>query len=356
MNKVVAVLGIIVLLTLAMLFFCIGFFTGSTVTPGTITEAISSEIKKDASDNMSKEAIAQKLGDLGDVKSAKISDKIMGILAAAGYTVENFSEIVKSKTSNVGKFSSKKKLNDGGHLTVDSLLREMAISHDTKDDCSYEKTMKEIQEQSPVTEQPLQGKKVVFIGYFKNAIAGQIQKLLTGKGYKTHVEMSNDGHESFVFCGPFKRDETANKLLKWLQAHDFSEARVVSISKEAIEETLYDAMNDGTGLPENEENIPTPSATVGTTVGAANVGAMTDAVPANTSVGVGTANITGNTAAATAAVNPIPASVVTPAQANLTTSTVVPASPAAITLPTTPVAGTATSFNPAATAPVQQTR
>lgn len=333
MNKVVAVLGIIVLLTLAMLFFCIGFFTGSTVTPGTITEAISSEIKKDASDNMSKEAIAQKLGDLGDVKSAKISDKIMGILAAAGYTVENFSEIVKSKTSNVGKFSSKKKLNDGGHLTVDSLLREMAISHDPKDDCSYEKTMKEIQKQPPVTKQPLQGKKVVFIGYFKNVIAGQIQKLLTGKGYKTHVEMSNDGHESFVFCGPFKRDETANKLLKWLQAHDFSEARVVSISKEAIEETLYDAMNDGTGLPENDENAPTPSA--------ARIGTV--------------ANTAGSTAV-TAVANPIPATVIAPAQANLTTPTAAPTSPAAITLPTTPVVGAARTFNPAATAPIQQAR
>ena len=353
MNKVVAVLGIIVLLTLAMLFFCIGFFTGSTVTPGTITEAISSEIKKDAGDNMSKEAIAQKLGDLGDVKSAKISDKIMGILAAAGYTVENFSEIVKSKTSNVGKFSSKKKLNDGGHLTVDSLLREMAISHDTKDDCSYEKTMKEIQEQSPVTEQPLQGKKVVFIGYFKNAIAGQIQKLLTGKGYKTHVEMSNDGHESFVFCGPFKRDETANKLLKWLQAHDFSEARVVSISKEAIEETLYDAMNDGTGLPENDENAPTSSAaTTGVAVGGANTGAMTGVAPANTTIGMGT---TGNmtTTAHNSAVTS--STIANPAltQPAVTTSPF----PTTITLPTTPTVGTVVPPSPTTTTTtIQQIR
>ena len=116
MNKVVAVLGIIVLLTLAMLFFCIGFFTGSTVTPGALPEAISSEIKKDTSENMSKEAIAQKLGDLGDVKSAKISDKIMGILATAGYTVENFSEIIKSKTPSIRKSSKKKKLSDVSHL------------------------------------------------------------------------------------------------------------------------------------------------------------------------------------------------------------------------------------------------
>ena len=161
MNKVVAVLGIIVLLTLAMLFFCIGFFTGSTVTPGTLTEAISSEIKKDKNENMSKEAIAQKLGDLGDVKSAKISDKIMGILATAGYTVENFSEIIKSKTPSIRKSSNKKKLSDVSHLSAESLLREMAISHSPKDDCSYEKTMKKIQDQSPITEQPLPSQRVL---------------------------------------------------------------------------------------------------------------------------------------------------------------------------------------------------
>lgn len=291
MNKVVAVLGIIVLLTLAMLFFCIGFFTGSTVTPGTLTEAISSEIKKDADNNMSKETIVQKLGDLGDVKSAKISDKIMGILAAAGYTVENFSEIIKSKTSPITRISNtsnKKKVEEENHLTVDSLLREMAISHSTEDDCSYEKTMKEIEEQSPVTGQTLQGKKVVFVGYFKNAIAGQIQKLLTGKGYKTHVEMSNDRHESFVFCGPFKRDETANKLMKWLQAHDFMEARIVSISKEAIEETLYDAMNDGTEIPINEENAPAPSIPANFTAsGITNATEATEAATTNTTESTG---------------------------------------------------------------------
>ncbi len=360
MNKVVAVLGIIVLLTLAMLFFCIGFFTGSTVTPGTLTEAISSEIKKDKNENMSKEAIAQKLGDLGDVKSAKISDKIMGILAAAGYTVENFSEIIKSKTPSIKKSSNKKKLSDVGHLSADSLLREMAISHSPKDDCSYEKTMKEIQDQSPVTEQPLQGKKVVFIGYFKNAIAGQIQKLLTGKGYKTHVEMSNDGHESFVFCGPFKRDETANKLLQWLQAHDFAEARVVSISKEAIEETLYDAMNDGTGLPSNEENEPTPSTTTNTTVGGAqNIGTSTGIASTGNIIGAGTTNTVGNTAGTTTAVSTttpistVPSAttanpaVTQPAATIPATQAASTLSPAAITLPTTPTVNAVTNFNPA---------
>lgn len=261
MNKVVAVLGIIVLLTLAMLFFCIGFFTGSTATPGNLAGDVISQINKDSAENMSKEAIAEKLGDVGDMKSAKISDKIMRILAAAGYKIENFSEIIKTKASKTLSHKTNKGL-ETEPLSVDSLLREIASSHTPQDDCSYQKTMTEIQEHEPVVDKTLDGKKVVFIGYFKNAIAVQIQKLLTGRGYKTHVELSksSDGQESFVFCGPFKKDDTANKLLQWLQTHDFTEARIISITKEAIEETLYDAINDGTGLPENDENVPPAAA------------------------------------------------------------------------------------------------
>lgn len=309
MNKVVAVLGVIVLLTLAMLFFGIGFFTGSTVTPGSISGAISEEMKKIASgeaaggtgssdsagEKMSKDAVDRMLTGVGDVKSAKLSDKIMGILAAAGYSVENFSEIVKAKAKSFAKSSFRKK-NEGNQITVESLLREMAISHDPQDDCSTTKTMSEINKQKmkPVTDRSLYGKKVVFIGYFKNSVSLQIQKLLATKGYKTHVEMSKDGHDSFVFCGPFKKDESAEALLKWLKLHDFSEARLISISKEAIEETLYDAMNDeGDELPKNTEvaataatvssanaaeaNIPAAS---GASVTSAGTGAKTGAVPA----------------------------------------------------------------------------
>lgn len=272
MNKVIAVLGVIVLLTLAMLFFCIGFFTGSTVTPGTISGAISEEIKKATGANgddekLSKEAIEKKLEGIGDVKSAKLSDKIMGILASAGYGVENLSEMIKTKAQSFSKNNSRKK-NQGNQITVDSLLREMAISHDPQDDCSTTKTLTKMNElkAKPITDQDLYGKKVVFIGYFKNKIALQIQKLLATKGYKTHVEMSKDGHDSFVFCGPFKKDETAAALLKWLKYHDFSEARIISITKEAVEETLYDAMNEGADeLPKNTEPLPPAKKPVATT-------------------------------------------------------------------------------------------
>lgn len=252
MNKVVAVIGVIVLLMLATLFFCVGFFTGSTVIPGTITEAISSETKKENGDNLTKENIDRKLGS-GDVTSAAISDKIMGILATAGCKVENLSEIARSKKTSTTSASQKTKLINASHFTVDSLLKEIAASHNPQDDCSYEKTMSKIREQNSSAEQILQGKKVVFIGYFRNEIAAQIQKLLTGRGYKTHVGLSGDKCDSFVFCGPFKKDETANKLFRWLQTHNFSEARIVSVSREAIEETLYDAMDDVNELATNEE-------------------------------------------------------------------------------------------------------
>lgn len=292
MNKVVAILGIIVLLTLAMLFFCIGFFTGSTITPSSLAGMVSGDIKTavaaatgvdlsaaatgangggtitaDALAEQAKADAVKKLGEISDIKSATMSDKIMGILAAAGYTVENFSEIVKKNASTISKKKKQKAIAES-HLTTDSLLREITASHTPQDDCSYQKTMASVNEKKTTVEKTLNGKKIVFIGYFKSVIAAQIQKLLMSKGYKTHVEnaKSSNGHESFIFCGPFKKDETAYRLLQWLQAHEFSEARVISVTKEAIEETLYDAINDGNELPMNDENLPTSTAVPATTL------------------------------------------------------------------------------------------
>ncbi|MBR1734373.1 MAG: hypothetical protein IJ730_02835 [Alphaproteobacteria bacterium] len=283
MNKVVAILGVIVLLTLAILFFCVGFFTGSTVSPGSFSDIVSSEKQKNADSDMSAEAIAKKLGNIGDANSAKLSDKVMKILAAAGYTVENFSEIIKSKKIDTATEKSREITQNQNMepFSVDALLREIAISHTPQDNCSYQKTMTDIQEREPIVDKALDGKKVVFIGYFKNAIAIQIQKLLTSKGYKTHVEVSksSDGQDSFVFCGPFKKDTTANKLLRWLQVHNFEEARIVSITKEAVEETLYDAMNEGTGLPENDENITAASEQQSSTVQTLPVAPVVRSVP-----------------------------------------------------------------------------
>lgn len=252
MNKVVAVLGIIVLVTLAMLFFCVGFFTGSTISPPQLIESFQKDPKKDAA----KKITAQNIENLTDIKSATISDKIMNILSAAGSATETFSESLHKKNkNNSNKKKDAKPIEGESRITIDSLLREIATTHPPHDDCSYHKTMTQMHAPKPVVDKELHGKKIVFVGYFKSNIAVQIQKLLTGKGYKTHVELSksSEGNESFVFCGPFKKDDNAKKLVTWLLGHDFSEARVVSITKEAIEETLFDIVNESSSLPENSE-------------------------------------------------------------------------------------------------------
>lgn len=238
MNKVAVILGIIVLITLGGLFFCAGFFTGTSVYPNMLDDS-----------NPNKLSLSD-VGVLLQEKSLEINDKLKDIV--------NMEE--SSHTSKIG--------ND--KISVDSLLREIASNHSAKDDCSVDKTAENMQRNESLladnVSHSFEGKALVFIGYFKNKIALQVQKLLLKKGYKAHVEMSrNQQNESFVFCGPFKKESNASKLSKWLLKHGFSEARVVSISNEAVEETLYDFMNDDSLLPENEEkdipefdNVPEP--------------------------------------------------------------------------------------------------
>lgn len=226
MNKIAVILGIIALITLGGLFFCAGFFTGSSVYPNLLGES-----PKNFMD----------IGNLLEEQSVALNNKLKDIA--------DFDEPRTSKYANE-------------KISIDSLLREIASTHSAKDDCSIDKTAQSIQLNESLlankTSNSFEGKALVFIGYFKNKIALQVQRLLMKKGYKAHVEISkNQQNESFVFCGPFKKEINAAKLAKWLSKHGFAEARVVSISNEAIEETLYDFMNDDSLLPENEErDIP----------------------------------------------------------------------------------------------------
>ncbi|MDR2268274.1 MAG: hypothetical protein LBD81_02365 [Holosporaceae bacterium] len=260
MNKVVAVLGIIVIITLSGLFFCVGFFTGTTIFPS----RLSINEEKDVDKSLTLKDVEA----ITDVKSASVSEKVLGILAsAAGTAGESISSAVNKQKNNAVKLLAGDKSDD--KLTVDSLLREITAGHSSKDDCSYDKTVAQINAPKPAaTSDGLGGKKLVFIGYFKNNIAVQIQKLLSKKGYKTHVEKSKngDGSESFVFCGPFRKDETANDLVAWLKKHEFLETRAISVSNEAIEETLYDFISDDSSMPTNtEKDIPeVPAAAIPT--------------------------------------------------------------------------------------------
>jgi cell division septation protein DedD len=250
MNKVVAILGIVVLITLGGLFFCAGFFTGTTVFPTLQSANVKNGDGAD-SDSSSEKGVSLKDAEAAvDSKSAGISDKILAILASAAESASSsISDITDKKSSHADASS---------HVTVDSLLREIAAAHAMDDSCSVETTKQKISVPVPVNPHSLHGKRIVFVGYFKNNIALEIQEVLTEKGYNAHVEVSRTGSgESFIFCGPFKKTKNAEKLVKWLRKHDFSEARIVSVSADAVEETLYDAINDDVGPPENaEKDIP----------------------------------------------------------------------------------------------------
>lgn len=239
MNKLIAILGVIVLLTIGALFFFAGFFTGSTVHIG-VQSANSTESKDLPKDEKS---LLKDIEGAISTDSSTLSDKIKGILGSAKDAVENtFSGDDSSKFDKI---------------SIDDLLREVAANHKRGDTCSPTRTSTTLTAEEK-TRPAIEGKNIVFIGYFKNRIALEIQKLLSQKGYKVHAEVSKSSpKESFVFSGPFKKEANAQLLLDWLKRHNFSEARMVKIIKDAIEETIYDAANEESDLPRNAEmDIP----------------------------------------------------------------------------------------------------
>ncbi|MCR5225448.1 MAG: hypothetical protein K6C34_05160 [Alphaproteobacteria bacterium] len=250
MNKIVAILGIIVVIMLGGLFFCAGFFTGSSM--NSTASSVSS-----GTENTSDKSTKDNVDALLDTKSETLSEKVMDLLASAADSAISTAENLTAE-QNQGETSESE--NSDEQMTVDSLLREIASSHTSDDHCSPQTTQAQMDAPKPKNlQQGMQGKKIVFIGYFKNKIALQIQQLLQSKGYKTHVEISKAGeqNEAFVFCGPFKQEKNARKLVTWLRRHNFKEAHLISVSKEAIEETLYDFISEDSKLPTNaEKDIP----------------------------------------------------------------------------------------------------
>ncbi len=250
MNKVVALLGIIVLLTVGALLFCVGFFTATTLSPQFIDPTTVSEADKSLT--------MKEVDDVIDTQSASISDKIMDMISYAASTAASS---IQKRVSRIQPNKRQNDLMNESQITVDSLLREIASRHSINDECSYKDTVKKIKEHKRESDKKiytLDGKKIVFIGYFKNRVALQIQKLLISRGYKAHVEISKtgDGHESFIFCGPFKKEAHAQALLDWLLKHDFSDARILSVTKEIKGQSLYESISEDVNMPVNvEENI-----------------------------------------------------------------------------------------------------
>ena len=76
MNKVVALLGIIVLLTVGGLLFCVGFFTATTLSPQPSDPAA---VVSESDKKLTMKEVDEKL----DTKSVTISDKIMDMISYA---------------------------------------------------------------------------------------------------------------------------------------------------------------------------------------------------------------------------------------------------------------------------------
>lgn len=272
MNKVIVILAVIVLITLSGLFFCAGFFsaTRSNQTADGIGATVANAAAQlPSADKIAATAAGTATGssdkaktDMDSVKalinssnSSSLSDKIVDMLSSAAKSASNS---IKNVGESVGDAIDiqHEQYDNAKKLTVSSLLREMAMAHSEDDSCSPEKTENMISEYKPISNEA-NTKRLVFIGYFKNHISLQVQKLLMVKGYRAHIEMSksNDG-ESFIFCGPFNKDSTAAKLVDWLNQHGFSEARVLGFSNEKIEEKIIDLASDheSVNIPLNAEN------------------------------------------------------------------------------------------------------
>lgn len=251
MNKIIAVLGILIVIMLGCLFFCAGFFIATTSTSSSTNQ------KTDGKIESGKSITENDVDAVMDAKSSSTSDKIKDLLSSAIDTASTSVNHVADDFKD--KMDDAKSSDENLQLSVDSLLKEIAASHTVDDGCSSVKTHEQVSVKKEDNPRSLRGKKVVFIGYFKNNIAIQVQKILETKGYRTHLERSKTGdeNESFLFCGPFKKDLNARKLLIWLHQHDFSEARQINITNGAMEETLYDFATEGSSMPTNEEkDIP----------------------------------------------------------------------------------------------------
>ena len=211
MNKVVFTAGVLTVVVVGGIFFCAGLFTGANVDKGT------------------------KIVDIKDKHEIidKIYDKIPG-------------------KPPVKKVAANDEENQNKPINIDNLLNEIVASHNTADECLLDSV--KTKHEDPVTMN--QAKRyVVYIGYFPNDISEEISQLMMAKGYPIHIQISHiNEDESFVFCGPFKNKKNAEKLMKWLNSHNFTNAKLVSHKLLQTDEIDLDAIEEDDDLQKNGDN------------------------------------------------------------------------------------------------------
>lgn len=125
MNKVVAILGVIILITLGALFFCVGFFTGTTMP--SMLSAKTEQTEQSTSEKITLEDIKAKIS----AESSDISNKVSTILSSGAQTVSD------SVSQTINKVQAIKLR--PFEISSDILLKEIIASHAEHDDCSLEK-------------------------------------------------------------------------------------------------------------------------------------------------------------------------------------------------------------------------
>lgn len=102
-------------------------------------------------------------------------------------------------------------------VTVEMLLQDVASKHTPESD----RCAKGVHEHKSVTQC------FVFVGCFSESSAYEIAKALRANGYVTHVEYMAAANNVLVLCGPFKSKMSAETLYKWLLSQGYVEARMI---------------------------------------------------------------------------------------------------------------------------------
>ena len=246
MNKVIFVIGSITAVVVGGLFFCAGLFARAKINPTSSEQSQSVQIVeklKEKIDNIFEKKDENKIEIFDTDNDPKMVDE---------------DDLTPLQNTSSGVLLEKPSVN----ITVDNLLNEVIATHNTADDCLFDNVKTQTEEVVVKNESK---QNVVFIGYFPSETAHEISKLLMVKGYPAHVQTSNiNDSESFIFCGPFKKESSAQALVDWLQQHNFSNAKIIEqteIQPEEVNKNILKqqdkslpTLNQGSAKPQDVSN------------------------------------------------------------------------------------------------------
>lgn len=183
MNKVIFLIGTIVISLLGAMFFALGAFSVSNHVP------------------------------TSPIDVPRLSDYI----SSEKQLMQKIEKIISPDVAHTSYSSQKTLKTPQRKITVEMLLQDVASKHEKDSD----RCMQGIREKKSVTQF------FVFVGCFLEASAYEIAKALRVNGYITHMEYMVATNSVLVLCGPFKSKMSAETLYKWLLSQGYVEARMI---------------------------------------------------------------------------------------------------------------------------------